>query len=200
MIKLNAKWTAYPYIAWIVLFTVIPLGMVAYFAFTDGNGAFTFDNVAGSVKYLPTLIKSIYLAAISTVICLILAYPFSYIMSREKFNIQKLLMMLIMLPMWMNFLLRTYAWKALLEDNGVINTLLTSIGLTPLKLINTEGAVILGMVYNFIPFMILPLYSVMTKIDKSVSRRRLTSERIPLRCSGACFCPSACRALSRALR
>lgn len=168
MIKLNAKWASYPYIVWMILFTVLPLLLIIYFAFTDRTCAFTFDNIEQAAAYLPTLVKSIYLAAIATVICLVFAYPFAYAMSRLSFSRQKMMTMLVMLPMWMNFLLRTYAWQALLEDNGVINSLLTSIGLSPLKLINTSGAVVLGMVYNYIPYMILPLYSVMTKIDKSL--------------------------------
>ena len=166
--KLNAKWTSYPYIIWMILFTIIPLFLIVYFAFTDADGSFTVSNVEQAVKYIPALVKSISLAAIATVLCLLLAYPFAFAMSRLSFERQKMMSMLIMLPMWMNFLLRTYAWQAILEDNGVINTLLTSIGLSSVKLINTSGAVVLGMVYNYIPFMILPLYSVMTKIDKSV--------------------------------
>ena len=168
MIKLNAKWASYPYILWMLLFTILPLLLVIYFAFTDKSGAFTLDNVKQSVQYLPTLVKSIYLAAIATAICLVLAYPFAFAMSRLSFSRQKMMTMLVMLPMWMNFLLRTYAWQAILEDNGVINTILNSLGLSSLKLINTSGAVVLGMVYNYIPFMILPLYSIMTKIDKSL--------------------------------
>ena len=151
-----------------ILFTIIPLFLIVYFAFTDADGSFTVSNVEQAVKYIPALVKSISLAAIATVLCLLLAYPFAFAMSRLSFERQKMMSMLIMLPMWMNFLLRTYAWQAILEDNGVINTLLTSIGLSSVKLINTSGAVVLGMVYNYIPFMILPLYSVMTKIDKSV--------------------------------
>lgn len=168
MIKLNAKWASYPYILWMLLFTILPLLLVIYFAFTDKSGAFTLDNVKQSVQYLPTLVKSIYLAAIATAICLVLAYPFAFAMSRLSFSRQKMMTMLVMLPMWMNFLLRTYAWQAILEDNGVINTILNSLGLSSLKLINTSGAVVLGMVYNYIPFMILPMYSIMTKIDKSL--------------------------------
>ena len=168
MIKLNAKWASYPYIIWMILFTVLPLLLVLYFAFTDRTGAFTFDNIRQAAGYLPTLVKSIYLAAIATVICLVFAYPFAYAMSRLSFSRQKMMTMRVILPMWMNFLLRTYAWQALLEDTGVINSLLTSIGLSPLKLINTSGAVVLGTVYNYIPYMILPLYSILTKIDKSL--------------------------------
>lgn len=151
-----------------ILFTIIPLFLIVYFAFTDADGLFTFSNAEQAVKYLPALVKSISLAAISTVICLVLAYPFAFAMSRLSFAKQKMMSMLVMLPMWMNFLLRTYAWQAILEDHGVINTILNSIGLSSLKLINTSAAVVLGMVYNYIPFMILPLYSIMTKIDKNV--------------------------------
>ena len=166
--KLNAKWTSYPYVIWMLLFTIIPLFLIGYFAFTNVEGSFTLGNVEQAIKYIPALVKSISLAAIATVLCLVLAYPFAFAMSRLSFERQKMMSMLIMLPMWMNFLLRTYAWQAILEDNGVINTILTSIGLSSVKLINTSGAVVMGMVYNYIPFMILPLYSVMTKIDKSV--------------------------------
>lgn len=162
---MKAKWASAPYIAWMVLFTIIPLGMIVYFAFTDGNGGFTLDYIAKSANHIPTLIKSIYLAAISTAVCLVLAYPFAYHVSRKSYSKQKMMIMLIMLPMWMNFLLRTHALSALIEDNGVINTFLMKIGLEPLHMINTEGAVVFGMVYNYLPYMILPLYSIMTKID-----------------------------------
>lgn len=166
--KLNAKWSSYPYIIWMILFTIIPLFLIVFFAFTDADGAFTLANAEQAVKYIPALVKSISLAAIATVLCLIFAYPFAFAMSRLSFAKQKMMSMLVMLPMWMNFLLRTYAWQAILEDHGVINTLLNSVGLSSLKLINTSAAVVLGMVYNYIPFMILPLYSIMTKIDRSV--------------------------------
>lgn len=194
MIKLNAKWASYPYILWMLLFTILPLLLVIYFAFTDKSGAFTLDNVKQSVQYLPTLVKSIYLAAIATAICLVLAYPFAFAMSRLSFSRQKMMTMLVMLPMWMNFLLRTYAWQAILEDNGVINTILNSLGLSSLKLINTSGAVVLGMVYNYIPFMILPLYSIMTKIDKSLIEAAgdLGAGFLPR--SGGWCCRSACPA------
>ena len=166
--KLNAKWTSYPYVIWMLLFTIIPLFLIGYFAFTNVEGSFTLGNVEQAIKYIPALVKSISLAAIATVLCLVLAYPFAFAMSRLSFERQKMMSMLIMLPMWMNFLLRTYAWQAILEDNGVINTILTSIGLSSVKLINTSGAVVMGMVYNYIPYMILPIYSVLAKIDNSV--------------------------------
>ena len=162
---MKAKWASAPYILWMVLFTIIPLAMIIYFAFTNGDGTPTFENIQKSISHVPTLIKSIYFAAISTFVCLIMAYPFAYYISRKSYSKQKMMIMLVMLPMWMNFLLRTHALSALIEDNGVINTILTSIGLEPLKMINTQGAVIFGMVYNFLPYMIMPLYSIMTKID-----------------------------------
>ena len=146
----------------------MPLLMVAYFAFTDEEGNFTLDYIANVGQYTNIFVRSIWLAVIATVICLVLAYPVSFILSRMKKHHQGTMLMIVMLPMWMNFLLRTYAWMTLLGNNGIINNLLGMIGIGPLKLINTEGAVVLGMVYNYLPFMILPLYSVMVKIDKSL--------------------------------
>ncbi len=163
--NIKAKWASYPYIIWMILFTIIPLAMIVYFAFTDSDGGFTLANIAGSAAHIPTLVKSIYLAAISTAVCLVLAYPFAYHISRKSYSKQKMMVMLVMLPMWMNFLLRTHALSALIEDNGVINTFLMSIGLEPIQMINTQGAVVFGMVYNYLPYMIMPLYSIMTKID-----------------------------------
>ncbi|MBQ7290670.1 MAG: ABC transporter permease [Clostridia bacterium] len=163
--NIKAKWASYPYIIWMILFTIIPLAMIVYFAFTDSDGGFSFANIQQSAAHIPTLVKSIYLAAISTVVCLVLAYPFAYYISRKSYSKQKMMVMLVMLPMWMNFLLRTHALSALIEDNGVINTLLMKIGLEPIQMINTQGAVVFGMVYNYLPYMIMPLYSIMTKID-----------------------------------
>lgn len=129
---------------------------------------FSFDNIVAASAFMPTLIKSIWLALIATAICLVIGYPTAYLISKMNFSRQKMMVMLVMLPMWMNFLLRTYAWMTLLENNGLINRLLGLVGLGPFQMINTEGAVVLGMVYNYLPFMILPLYSIMTKIDTSV--------------------------------
>lgn len=126
---------------------------------------FTWDNIFAVSKYMPTLINSIWLALIATVICLLLAYPLAFMISRMHFSHQKMFIMLVMLPMWMNFLLRTYAWMTLLERNGLINRFLGLFGIGPFNMINTQGAVVLGMVYNYLPFMILPLYSIMLKID-----------------------------------
>lgn len=129
---------------------------------------FTFDNIIQVRNYSSTLINSVILAVIATVICLLLGYPFAYLISRMRVGRQKIMIMFIMLPMWMNFLLRTYAWMTLLEKNGWINRFLGLLGFGPYEMINTQGAVILGMVYNYLPYMILPLYSVMTKIDNRV--------------------------------
>ena len=169
---MRSKTTAAPFALWMVLFTVIPLGIVLWFAFTNDEGQFTLSNLSSIVEYAGTFGLSIFLGAIATVICLVLAFPLAYTISRAKGRIQQTMVMIIMLPMWMNFLLRTYAWMSLLENNGFINQLLRALHIIgadqTVPLINTNGAVILGMVYNFLPFMVLPLYSVMVKIDNSV--------------------------------
>lgn len=151
-----------------VVFIVVPLLMVAYFAFTDKDGNFTLDNVASAGQYTSIFVRSIWLAIIATVVCLVIAYPLAFLLSRMKKHHQGTMLMIVMLPMWMNFLLRTRAWVTLLGNTGVINSILGLLGLEPIKMLNTEGAVVLGMVYNYLPYMILPLYSVMVKIDKSV--------------------------------
>jgi spermidine/putrescine transport system permease protein len=154
--------------AWVAIFTIVPLLLMAYFAFTDANGNFTIVNISEVARFGPVFLRSVLLAVIATVICLLMAYPLAFTMSRLNPRYQSLFMMLIMLPMWMNYLLRTYAWMALLENNGLINRFLALLGLGPFQMINTEGAIVLGMVYNYLPFMILPLYAVMVKIDRSV--------------------------------
>lgn len=165
---MKSKASSYPYLIWMAIFIIVPLAMIVFFAFTNSNGRFTLENLAGLGKYMPVLLRSLKLAAISTVICLIIAYPIALILMQSKASSQKMMLMLVMLPMWMNFLLRTYAWMTLLEKNGLINRFLGIFGIGPFEMINTQGAVVLGMVYNYLPFMILPLYSVMMKIDKSV--------------------------------
>ncbi|MGN0641517.1 MAG: ABC transporter permease [Huintestinicola sp.] len=157
-----------PYLVWMVVFIAVPLLMVAYFAFTDDSGALTLDYVSEAGQYANIFVRSIWLAVIATAICLVMAYPVAFILSRTEKHKQGTMLMIVMLPMWMNFLLRTYAWMTLLGNNGVINYLFSLVGMGPFKMINTQGAVVLGMVYNYLPFMILPLYSVMVKIDKSV--------------------------------
>ena len=157
-----------PYLVWSLIFVIVPLGIVGVFAFTTSEGQWTLENISRVSIYTPVFIRSIWLAFLATAICLVIGYPLAFIMSRCLANNQRTLVMLIMLPMWINFLLRTYAWMSLLENNGIINSFITMLGFEPLRMINTQGAVVLGMVYNYLPFMILPLYSVMTKIDKNV--------------------------------
>lgn len=149
------------------VFVVVPLLMVAYFAFFE-DGHFTLDYVSNVSQYTNIFIRSIWLAAIATAICLIIAYPVAMILSEMDTSYQGTLLMIVMLPMWMNFLLRTYAWMTILGNNGVLNQFFGLFGLGPFKMLNTQGAVVLGMVYNYLPFMLLPIYNVMVKIDKSV--------------------------------
>lgn len=169
---IRSKSSAAPFALWMLIFTVVPLGIVLWFAFTDDSGQFTLANLSYIWEYAGTFGMSIFLGAVSTLICLVLAFPLAYAISRATDRVQQTMVMLIMLPMWMNFLLRTYAWMSILENNGFINQLLRWMGVIAegqsLQLINTNGAIILGMVYNFLPFMVLPLYSVMAKIDNSV--------------------------------
>ncbi len=162
------KWVSAPYLVWMVVFIVVPLIMVAYFAFTNEAGEFTLEYVKQVGGYSNIFARSISLAAIATVICLIISYPVALILSKMEARTQSTMLMIVMLPMWMNFLLRTYAWQTILGNNGLLNELFGLVGLGPFKMLNTQGAVVLGMVYNYIPYMILPLYSVMVKIDKSV--------------------------------
>ncbi len=158
---------ASPYVVWSAIFIVVPLLMVAYYAFTDASGAFTLENVTKIIEYnfLKIFGVSILYAFIATIITLVLSYPLAYFMTKTSISSQATLMLLVMLPMWMNLLIRTYSLSNILERNGIINTFLDSLGLEKLQLINTPGAVILGMVYNFIPYMILPIYSILSKLD-----------------------------------
>lgn len=166
--SLTSRIVASPYILWMIIFIIFPLLVVAYYAFTDYSGSFTFDNISSLSRYTDTILRSVWFGAIATFICLIISYPLAYMISQATENTQKTLIMLVMLPMWMNFLLRTYSWMLLLENTGIINNLFSKIGLGPFTLINTSGAVILGMVYNYLPYMILPLYSIMSRMDKSI--------------------------------
>ncbi len=166
-----------PYGLWAVLFIVVPLFFVAYYAFTDNAFHFTTENITrfftatsqvGNSEvhtYLLIFWRSLKLAIISTVICLLMGYPIAYILSRADDRIQKILITLIMIPMWMNFLIRTYAWMTILQDTGILNGFLAKLGLRPLHIIGTETAVVIGMVYDYFPYMILPIYSVMAKMD-----------------------------------
>ena len=169
MIRSKAsRWAAAPYLVWMAAFIVIPLFIVIWYALTNSEGQPTLENLAAIGRYSSVFARSLLLAAEATIICLVLAFPVGYFLSRLRANKQHIMLMLVMLPMWMNFLLRTYAWMTLLERNGLINRLLGLFGLGPVEMINTSGAVVLGMVYNYLPYMILPLYTVMTKIDDSV--------------------------------
>lgn len=164
------KLVASPYIVWSAIFIIVPLVIMLYFALTDNNGVFTLANITAIGKYKKAFGISILYAAVSTVITLMLAYPMAYFMTKLKISSQRMLFMIVMIPMWMNFLIRTYSWITILSNTGLINTFLQKIGLIdkPIKLLLTPGAVILGMVYDYIPYMILPIYSVMSKLDKSL--------------------------------
>ncbi len=157
-----------PYIIWSFLFIVVPLLIVVFYTFFDQNGNFTTEYVMQLGNYKTVFLRSISYSAVATVICLLLAYPFAYAMTKIPAQQQKLVMMLIMLPMWINLLIRTYSWMNLLEKNGIINNLLTMIGAPTGKLIGTPGAVILGMIYNYLPYMILPIYTILSKLDISI--------------------------------
>lgn len=166
------KWIAAPYVGWMAFFVVAPLIVVLVYAFTrenaDGSWYATMENFSGMAGYAAVFGRSFLLAGIATVVCILLGYPMAYFLSRERGRLRSMATLLIMLPMWMNFLLRTYAWMTLLEKNGLINKFFSLFGLGPFNMINTSGAVVLGMVYNYLPFMILPIYTAMTKIDNSV--------------------------------
>ena len=159
-----------PYLFWAVAFTIIPLLMIIYYGMTDSKKHFTWSNLAQitTPEDLKALGLALLLSFVSTAICLILAYPLAMILSEPNVNQTSFMVLIFILPMWMNFLLRTLAWQNLLEKNGVINTILTFFHLPALSLINTPGAIILGMVYNFLPFMVLPIYNVLVKIDRDV--------------------------------
>lgn len=166
--SLRAKLISSPYVVWSVLFIVAPLIFVVYYSFTNLSGDFTLDNISALSKYAPTFLRSIWFGIVATVICLLIAFPLAYIISQKTEKVQRTLVMLVMLPMWMSFLIRTYSWMALLQDTGIINSFLAKLGIDPIHMINTSGAVILGMVYNFLPYMIMPIYSVMAKLDYSM--------------------------------
>ena len=171
---------AYPYGVWLAVFILAPILMVVVYEFLNADGGFTLHNFSYLPGFLPIFGRSFWLAFLSTAVCLVLGYPMAYLMSRLSASKQSLCMMLIMLPMWINFLLRTYAWMSILENNGFINQFFRSIGLISflqshfgysldyIPLINTQGAIVLGMVYNFLPFMVLPIYTVLIKLDRKL--------------------------------
>ena len=171
---------AIPYVVWMALFVVIPILIMVMYAFTTTEFAATMDNFARMGTYMNVFVRSFRLAIIATLVCLLIGYPVAYAMAKEGVGFQRVAMALIMLPMWMNFLLRTYSWMSILEKNGLLNQFFSAIGLFDLlnstfgtnieyfKMIGTPGAVVLGMVYNYLPFMILPIYSVIVKLDHSL--------------------------------
>ena len=167
---MKRQWYATPYALWMLLFTIVPLLFVVYYAFSDGNGGFTTANFLRILQpgYLPVLLTSLKLALYCTIICLLIGYPTAYFLASRDFSANKILVVLILLPMWMNFLLRTYAMMTILENNGLLNTLLEKLGLGKVQFIGTEGAVLLGMVYNFLPFMVLPVYTALKKVDGGI--------------------------------
>ena len=179
--SLLSRYAAAPHIVWAVLFIIAPLVFIAYYAFTDDTGAFSISNLATffTPEYLKIFLRSVRLSLISTIICLFIGYPVAYFISRTKPSTQKLLILLIMLPMWMNFLIRTYAIMVIIQDTGIIGNFLSNFGVESLGLIGTETAVILGMVYDYLPYMILPIYSVLTKMDY-----RLVEAASDLGCDG----------------
>ncbi len=183
---MKRNWMAYPYFFWMLLFTIVPLLMVLYFSFTasvNGDGRFSFANFQRVLDplYLNVIWRSVRLAFISTVICLVLGYPVAMLLAQSQASRQFTLIVLFVIPMWMNFLARTYAWMTLLERNGLINTFLGWFGLGPYNLLHTEFAVVLGMIYNFLPFMVLPIYTVLNKMDPALTEASYDLGATPIR-------------------
>ncbi|MDD7771521.1 MAG: ABC transporter permease [Firmicutes bacterium] len=164
--KNKSRFLAAPYAVWMLIFTIVPLGIVAFYAFTDAGGSFTLENITSIGSYFPIFLRSIWYSIAAALICLLIGYPVAYYIAQCKPTTQRFLYMLIMLPMCMSFLLRTLAWVALLDDTGIINSLVTHFGLKPLPLTRNPFAVISGMVYNYLPYMIMPLYTVLMKLDR----------------------------------
>ena len=178
--KNKLSFLSIPYVIWMALFTVAPIILVVVYAFTSDAGGFTMEHFSDMGSYAVVFGRSFELALVATALCVLIGYPVSYFMAKEGPGFQRVAMLLIMLPMWINFLLRTYAWMSILDNNGLLNRLFQSIGLIDLynsvfgtnleffPMLNTPGAVVLGMVYNYLPFMILPIYSVIIKLDNSL--------------------------------
>ena len=184
-VKNKIRWQTMPvapHVVWSVIFILVPLAFVAYFALTDDTGKFTLDNFSALAEptYLATLWSSILYAVIATAICLLVAYPLAYFLSKMKARYQQLFVMLIMLPMWTNFLIRTYTMSQILEKNGIVNTILMKLGMEePIQFLGTGAAVVFGMVYNYLPYMVLPIYTVLMKLD-----HRLIEAAQDLGCNG----------------
>ena len=155
-----------PHIVWSALFIIAPLLFVAYFAFTDRNGSFTFENILSLGSYSNTFVMSLGFSLIATTVCFLIGYPLAYCMARTSERTRSILMVFLMLPMWISLLIRTYSLMALLDNGGLVSSFLVKLGFEKLTFIGTEGAVILGMIYDFLPYMVLPIYTSMTKLDK----------------------------------
>ncbi len=169
--KLKRQAFSYPYIVWMLIFILAPMVLIVYFAFSSEHGGLTFANLVTALTneiYMQVLVRSVWIALKATAICLLLGYPIAYILSTMKKRTAAILYVLFIVPMWMNFLLRTYAWQVLLDSNGIINSILSFFGMPAQQFLYTEGAVMLGTVYNFLPFMVLPIYSVLVKLDRSL--------------------------------
>ena len=168
--QLKKKLLGTPYFLWSLIFIIIPLGMVFYYGLTDRSGAFTLNNIISitTAEHAKALWLALLLSLIATVLCLLLAYPLAMILCNMGVNQHSFIVLIFILPMWMNFLLRTMAWQTLLEKTGVINSILNFLHLPALRIINTPYAIVLGMVYNFLPFMVLPIYNALSKIDRSI--------------------------------
>ena len=176
--KAFVRCASIPYVVWMAIFVIVPLLFIVGYAFTNADGSFTLENFSDLGVYASVLKNSFLQAAIATIICLLIGYPFAYILAHERPSVQKVAMLLIMLPMWVNFLLRTYAWMSILENNGFLNQFFRAIGLIDylngigvlstdyIPMINTSFAVVLGMIYNYLPFMIMPIYTVISGIDR----------------------------------
>ncbi len=169
-LKSKKQLLAAPYAVWSAIFIIVPLCMILYYGITDKQGTFTLENILAitSPGHSRSLWRSVWLSLISTAVCFLLAYPLAMILAEKKENHSSFIILIFILPMWMNFLLRTLAWQTLLEKTGVINSILSFLGFPSMKIINTSSAIVLGMVYNFLPFMVLPLYNALSKIDENV--------------------------------
>ena len=198
--SLFQKMAAAPHIVWAVMFIVAPMLFVIYFAFTDESGNFSFSNISSLSRYSNVFILSIAFALIATVVCLIIGYPLAYFMAKARPKMQKILMVLIMLPMWCNLLIRTYALMALLDNGGLLNTLLENLGLDKLYIVGSDFGVILGMVYDFLPYMVLPIFTTMTKLDQRYIEAAADLGCNPIKTMIKVIMPLPFRALSRVLR
>jgi spermidine/putrescine transport system permease protein len=186
---------AYPYIVWMLIFIFSPMLLIVYYAFTM-NGVFTLQSLRGALDplYLAVLLRSVWMAFRATALCLLLGYPIAYLLSRMQRSKATLLSVLFVVPMWMNFLLRTYAWQVLLDVNGILNGLLSLAGLPSQQFLYTAGAVMLGMVYNFLPFMVLPIHTVLVKMDASHIEAAQDLGRTACIRSSAWYCRFPCPA------